>query len=84
MNNLLAPVWFAVGLLAGWLHAILLWQSVRRPSAWLPGWSGLRSIIVGGALVAAALAGGMLSASAGWAIGLSFAAGLLLVQKDKS
>jgi len=64
--------WLAIGVGIGVLHARLLWS--RR----LPAFARLG--VVGGCLLAAALAGGVLPAAAGWFAGL-FGQGLLLLRR---
>lgn len=73
MIPIASVLWFAAGLLAGFAHAATLWRTVRRLSAWTPLLGFLRLTLVALLLVAAALAGEILSTAAGWAT--SFAAG---------
>jgi hypothetical protein len=64
-------IWLAAGLMAGFLHASLLWRQVHRFSAWSPLMGMLRLGLIAVLLVAAALSGKILAGAAGWAVGLT-------------
>jgi len=64
-------IWFAGGLLAGLIHATMLWRNVHRPSAWSPLLGLMRLGIVATMLVVAAISGAILACAAGWAVGFA-------------
>lgn len=69
-------VWAAVGMLAGVGQAAALWQAAHRPRGTQVSVRGLqwshvmRLPVVAGVLIASAVAGGLLPATAGWAVAL--------------
>lgn len=62
------------GLLAGFVHATMLWRSSHRLSVWTPLLSLLRLGVVTAVLVLAAVYGQILAAASGWAIGFATSA----------
>lgn len=69
---------FVAGLLTGYVHTAMLWQSSHRLSALSAALGMLRLGIVATALVCAAVYGQILAAAAGWAISFSVSAVLHL------
>lgn len=69
MIDMTICVWLAIGLLAGFMHAMMLWRTAHRFTAWTPVLGLLRLAVVAVVLIVAALSGAILSAAAGWAIG---------------
>ena len=67
-------IWFVAGLLAGLVHATMLWRNVHTLAAWSPLIGLLRLGFVATLLVAAALNGEILAGAAGWAIGFALLA----------
>ncbi len=63
-------IWFAAGLIVGFLHASMLWRDVHRFTTWSPLLGMVRMAIVAALLVVAALLGQILAGAAGWAVGL--------------
>jgi hypothetical protein len=59
---------FLGGLLAGFVHATMLWRTSQRLSAWTPLLGLLRLGIVATVLVVAAVYGQILAAAGAWAI----------------
>lgn len=66
MIEMTTIVWFAAGLVAGILHATMLWRATHRLTAWTPVLGMLRLAVVAAVLLAAALSGTILVAAAGW------------------
>ena len=67
---------FVAGLLAGYVHATMLWRSSYRLSVWTPLLGLLRLGVVATVLVFAAIYGQILAAAGGWAV--CFAASAVL------
>jgi hypothetical protein len=61
--------WAVVGLALGVVHAAGVWRSARRPTATTAVMGLARLLVVGLALAAAAIFGGILPTAAGWAVG---------------
>lgn len=59
---------FLAGLLAGSLHATMLWRSSHRLSVWTPLLGLLRLAVVAVVLLLAAVYGQVVAAAAGWMI----------------
>ena len=77
-------MWFAAGLIVGFLHASMLWRDVHRLTAWSPLLGMLRMVIVAALLVVAALIGQILAGAAGWAVGLAtLGTGLMLRRRSR-
>ena len=74
-------LWLLIGVATGVLHAFALWGAAHR----MTGRIGLpwRLPLVGAALVAAALVGGILPTAAGWAAGLATTGVVLLVRQRR-
>jgi hypothetical protein len=66
-------LWFVVGLLAGTIHILLLWQGARPPFRGVAA-GLLRLLGVALLLVGAALMGKLLPAACGWGGGFALAA----------
>jgi hypothetical protein len=79
MNLIFVP-WIGLGLLAGAAHAAALWQAARgwrrSPVATLWRWP-----LAIAALASAAMAGRILPAAVGWAIGMAGATSLIFVRR---
>ncbi|MCA9214105.1 MAG: hypothetical protein KDB27_13630 [Planctomycetales bacterium] len=71
MIEITTYVWFVAGIVAGCLHAMMLWRASHRLTAWTPALGMLRLSVVSAVLVLSALSGEILVAAAGWAIGLA-------------
>ena len=59
---------FVAGVLAGYLHATMLWRSTHRLPAWTPLLGLLRLGVVATVLVFAAVYGQILAAACGWVV----------------
>ncbi len=77
-NNLL---WFAAGLVVGFLHASMLWRDVHKFTAWSPLMGMLRLSLVAASLVVAAVSGQILAGAAGWAVGLATLGTLFMARR---
>ena len=66
--NVLAVIWFAVGILTGVGHAWLLWQGTKPPFDRL-GLHGPRLLLIALVLFSAAILGGLIPAIGGWMVG---------------
>ncbi len=62
--------WVCAGIAAGAAQAALTWHSAHRPQPWLAALAVARVLGVGLVLAAAAIAGHLLPAALGWALGL--------------
>lgn len=71
------PLWLAMGVLVGGMHAASLWHTTRRANGILAATGLLRLLVVGVILTTAAVAGGVVPVCAGWAIGFPAVAALL-------
>ena len=71
MLELSTLAWLVAGLLAGCLHAAMLWRAARQLTRWTPVLGMLRLGVVTGVLVVAALAGAIFAAASGWAAGFA-------------
>ena len=60
MIEMTTIAWFAAGLVAGLLHATMLWRATHRLTAWTPVLGMLRLGVVAAVLVVAALSGAIL------------------------
>jgi len=78
------PIWLAVGLIAGGLHAGSLWYAARHAQSLAAASGMLRLVLVAIVLVGAALAGGLLPACAGWGVGFAAVAGIYLLGSRSS
>jgi hypothetical protein len=75
--------WAAAGLLLGIGHAAGMWRSAQRPNA-ASAVAGLaRLVVVGLALAAAAIWGGILPTAVGWAVGFFARVGLAGATRSK-
>ncbi len=70
MIDTTAFAWGSAGLLAGLMHALLLWRGVHRPNAWSPLMGMVRLGLVAAVLVASAVFGNIIAAAVGWGAGL--------------
>jgi predicted membrane protein len=75
-------VWFAGGLVAGLLHATMLWRAAKQLTAWTPILGLLRLGFVAAVLVLSTLSGVILASATGWAIGLAALGTWFLVNRE--
>ncbi|NJN47912.1 MAG: hypothetical protein HC808_17140 [Candidatus Competibacteraceae bacterium] len=71
MIEMITIAWFVAGLIAGFLHATMIWRTAHRLTAWTPVLGMLRLAAVAAVLIAAALSGAILLAAAGWVVGFA-------------
>jgi hypothetical protein len=71
MTDMTTWVWFLTGLVAGLVHAAMLWRAARRLTVWTAVMGMLRLSFVAAVLVLAAIYGRILLTACGWAIGLA-------------
>jgi len=76
-------VWLAAGLLAGFVHATMLWRAAHRLTAWTPVLTIFRLAIVAAVLTVAALSGKIITAAIGWAVGFVVLAAWLALWRSK-
>ena len=69
--------WVVVGLVLGVVHAAGIWRSAKHPTATTAVMGLVRLLVVGLALAAAAIFGGILPAAAGWAVGFFASVGIV-------
>lgn len=70
-------VWFSTGLVLGIAHTAGIWHSANRPTMLTALWGVTRLLLIGLALSAAAIFGGILPAAAGWTAGFFGGIGIL-------
>jgi hypothetical protein len=73
--------WLAGGFVLGVVHATGIWRSVKRPTMGTTALGLVRLLVVGLALAAAAIFGGILPAAGGWAIGFFASVGSVMVRR---
>jgi len=71
-------IWLAVGLMLGVVHATGLWRSARQRTTTAAVVGLMRLLLVGLALAAAAIFGGIVPAAAGWAVGFFASVGIVI------
>ncbi len=84
MMTWLSAVWMVFGAAIGVLHAAGVWRSASRPSVMSALLGLVRLVVVGLALVASAILGGILPAAAGWALGYFAAVAFLSTRRRRT
>ena len=76
--------WVVVGLVLGVVHAAGVWRSAKHPTATTAVMGLARLLVVGLALAAAAIFGGILPAAAGWAVGFYASVGFRVLRRSRA
>jgi len=75
--------WVAVGLTLGVVHATGIWWLAKSPTAISAVLGMVRLLVIGLVLASAAILGGIIPASAGWAVGFFARLGIVVAIRPR-